>query len=57
MVVFQTFKQFAEGLGFTMQAMMISDFGNISCSSQPGNHFCRAGMFGIEAMGVSMLGS
>jgi len=29
MLVFNTFKQFTEGLGFTKQAMMISVFGNI----------------------------
>nr|MBP8067660.1 MATE family efflux transporter [Pedobacter sp.] len=29
LMIFQTFKQFAEGLGFTMQAMRISIIGNV----------------------------
>ncbi|MBB2144798.1 MATE family efflux transporter [Pedobacter sp. LMG 31464] len=54
LMVFQTFKQFAEGLGFTKQAMMISIFGNI-LNIILGIIFVR-GMFGIEAMGVKGVG-
>ncbi|MFA6277198.1 MAG: MATE family efflux transporter [Pedobacter sp.] len=54
LMVFQTFKQFAEGLGFTMQAMMISIFGNI-LNIILGIIFVK-GMFGIEPMGVKGVG-
>ncbi|MFD0941285.1 MATE family efflux transporter [Pedobacter boryungensis] len=54
LMIFQTFKQFAEGLGFTMQAMMISIFGNI-LNIILGIIFVR-GMFGIEPMGVKGVG-
>jgi MATE family multidrug resistance protein len=54
LMVFQTFKQFAEGLGFTMQAMMISIFGNI-LNIILGIVFVK-GMFGIESMGVKGVG-
>jgi len=54
LMIFQTFKQFAEGLGFTMQAMMISIFGNI-LNIILGIIFVK-GMFGIESMGVKGVG-
>ncbi|MCX2574477.1 MATE family efflux transporter [Pedobacter sandarakinus] len=54
LLVFQTFKQFAEGLGFTKQAMYISIWGNVLNISL-GIIFVR-GMFGIPAMGVSGVG-
>ena len=54
MLVFNTFKQFAEGLGFTKQAMSISIWGNIF-------NICLGvvlvkGMFGISPMGVKGVG-
>ncbi len=54
MLVFNTFKQFAEGLGFTKQAMTISIWGNIF-------NVCLGiilvkGMFGISPMGVRGVG-
>ena len=54
LMVFQTFKQFAEGLGFTKQAMYVSIWGNI-INVILGIIFVR-GMFGIEAMGVKGVG-
>lgn len=54
LMIFQTFKQFAEGLGFTMQAMLISIFGNI-LNIVLGIIFVR-GMFGIAPMGVKGVG-
>lgn len=54
LMIFQTFKQFAEGLGFTMQAMMISIFGNI-LNIILGIIFVK-GMFGIKSMGVKGVG-
>ena len=54
LMVFQTFKQFAEGLGFTMQAMMVSIFGNI-LNITLGIIFVK-GMFGITPMGVKGVG-
>ena len=54
LMVFQTFKQFAEGLGFTMQAMMVSIFGNL-LNITLGIIFVK-GMFGITPMGVKGVG-
>ena len=54
LMVFLTFKQFAEGLGFTMQAMIISIVGNI-INIILGIIFVR-GMFGIAPMGVKGVG-
>lgn len=54
LMIFQTFKQFAEGLGFTLQAMLISIFGNI-INIVIGIILVR-GMFGFEPMGVSGVG-
>jgi multidrug resistance protein, MATE family len=53
-MVFNTFKQFAEGLSFTRQAMNISIWGNVL-------NICLGiilvkGMFGIEPMGVRGVG-
>ncbi|HTK20885.1 MAG TPA: MATE family efflux transporter [Mucilaginibacter sp.] len=50
MLVFNTFKQFAEGLGFTKQAMMISIWGNIM-NICLGIIFVK-GLFGIRPMGI-----
>ncbi|GAA4090059.1 MATE family efflux transporter [Mucilaginibacter panaciglaebae] len=50
MLVFNTFKQFAEGLGFTRQAMMISIWGNI-LNICLGITFVK-GLFGIHPMGI-----
>ena len=54
LMVFNTFKQFAEGLSFTRQAMNISIWGNVL-------NICLGivlvkGMFGIEPMGVRGVG-
>lgn len=53
-MIFQTFKQFTEGLGFTKQAMYISIWGNVI------NIICGIifvkGMFGIAPMGVKGVG-
>ena len=54
MLIFNTFKQFAEGLGFTKQAMVISVIGNIL-------NICVGiilvkGLFGIKPMGVRGVG-
>jgi MATE family multidrug resistance protein len=54
MLIFNTFKQFAEGLGFTKQAMFISIWGNIF-------NICLGiilvkGMFGISPMGLKGVG-
>lgn len=54
MLIFNTFKQFAEGLGFTKQAMSISIWGNVF-------NVCLGivlvkGMFGISQMGVRGVG-
>ena len=54
LMIFQTFKQFAEGLGFTMQAMRISIIGNL-INIILGIIFVK-GMFGIEPMGVKGVG-
>ncbi|MBS7563229.1 MATE family efflux transporter [Mucilaginibacter sp. Bleaf8] len=54
MLMFSTFKQFAEGLGFTKQAMMISIWGNI-LNICLGIIFVK-GMFGIAPMGIRGVG-
>lgn len=54
LMVFMTFKQFAEGLGFTKQAMMISLWGNV-LNICLGIIFVK-GLFGISPMGVSGVG-
>ncbi|RZK48253.1 MAG: MATE family efflux transporter [Pedobacter sp.] len=54
LMVFQTFKQFAEGLGFTYQAMRISIIGNV-INIILGIIFVK-GMFGINPMGVKGVG-
>ncbi|MCC8426047.1 MATE family efflux transporter [Mucilaginibacter sp. UR6-11] len=54
MLVFNTFKQFAEGLGFTKQAMMISIWGNI-LNICLGITFVK-GLFGIHPMGIMGVG-
>jgi MATE family multidrug resistance protein len=54
LLIFQTFKQFAEGLGFTKQAMFVSIWGN-AINIILGIIFVK-GMFGIKAMGVSGVG-
>jgi len=54
MMIFNTFKQFAEGLGFTKQAMMISIWGNI-LNICLGIIFVK-GLFGIHPMGLIGVG-
>jgi MATE family multidrug resistance protein len=54
LMIFQTFKQFAEGLGFTKQAMFISIWGNI-LNVVLGIIFVK-GLFGVTAMGVKGVG-
>lgn len=54
LMIFMTFKQFAEGLGFTKQAMMISLWGNV-LNICLGVIFVK-GLFGINPMGVSGVG-
>jgi MATE family multidrug resistance protein len=54
MLLFNTFKQFAEGLGFTKQAMMISIWGNI-LNICLGIIFVK-GLFGITSMGIRGVG-
>lgn len=54
LMVFNTFKQFAEGLGFTRQAMNITIWGNV-LNIVLAVVFVR-GMFGIAPMGVSGVG-
>ena len=54
MLIFNTFKQFAEGLGFTKQAMLISIWGNV-LNVCVGIVFVK-GMFGISPMGVRGVG-
>ncbi|WP_324288422.1 MATE family efflux transporter [Pedobacter sp. SL55] len=53
-MIFQAFKQFTEGLGFTKQAMMISVWGNL-INVILGIIFVK-GMFGLTPMGVSGVG-
>lgn len=54
LMVFSTFKQFAEGLGFTKQAMLITIWGNVL------NIIIAIvlvkGMFGLEPMGIRGVG-
>jgi len=54
LMVFNTFKQFAEGLGFTKQAMKISIWGNI-LNMCLGVIFVK-GLFGIAPMGIRGVG-
>ncbi|MGI4022081.1 MAG: MATE family efflux transporter [Janthinobacterium lividum] len=54
LMVFYTFKQFAEGLGFTKQAMMISIWGNV-LNICLGIIFVK-GLFGITPMSVRGVG-
>ena len=54
LMIFQAFKQFTEGLGFTKQAMMVSIWGNV-INIILGIVFVR-GMFGVRPMGVSGVG-
>jgi len=54
MLIFNTFKQFAEGLGFTKQAMLISIWGNVF-NVCLGIIFVK-GLFGISPMGVKGVG-
>ena len=54
LMIFQTFKQFAEGLGFTKQAMFISIWGNV-INVVLGIILVK-GMFGITPMGVKGVG-
>ena len=54
LMIFNTFKQFAEGLGFTKQAMLISIWGNI-LNVCLGIIFVK-GMFGIHSMGIKGVG-
>src|ERR1700761_1974045 len=54
MLVFNTFKQFAEGLGFTKQAMLISIWGNL-LNICVGIIFVK-GLFGISPMGIKGVG-
>lgn len=54
LLIFQTFKQFAEGLGFTKQAMFVSIWGNM-LNVILGVIFVK-GMFGITPMGVKGVG-
>jgi MATE family multidrug resistance protein len=54
MLIFNTFKQFAEGLGFTKQAMLISIWGNV-LNICLGIIFVK-GLFGIKPLGVAGVG-
>jgi MATE family multidrug resistance protein len=54
MLIFNTFKQFAEGLGFTKQAMYISIWGNV-LNILVGITFVK-GLFGIHPMGIRGVG-
>jgi len=54
LMMFTTFKQFAEGLGFTRQAMSISIWGNV-LNICLGVTFVK-GLFGITPMGISGVG-
>ncbi|WP_255431015.1 MATE family efflux transporter [Pedobacter sp. N36a] len=54
LMIFQTFKQFAEGLGFTKQAMFVSIWGNL-LNIILGVILVK-GMFGIAPMGVKGVG-
>ncbi|RYE18480.1 MAG: MATE family efflux transporter, partial [Sphingobacteriales bacterium] len=54
LMIFNTFKQFAEGLGFTKQAMQISIWGNV-INIILGIIFVK-GLFGIAPMGIRGVG-
>ncbi|PWS29021.1 MATE family efflux transporter [Pedobacter yonginense] len=54
LLIFQTFKQFAEGLGFTKQAMFVSLWGNL-INIILGIILVK-GMFGFKSLGVSGVG-
>ena len=54
LLVFNTFKQFAEGLGFTKQAMLISIWGNV-LNICLGIIFVK-GLFGVSPMGIKGVG-
>lgn len=54
LMTFMTFKQFAEGLGYTKQAMQVSIWGNVF-NVLLGITFVK-GLFGIAPMGVSGVG-
>ncbi|WP_419803329.1 MATE family efflux transporter [Mucilaginibacter sp.] len=54
LMIFNTFKQFAEGLGFTKQAMMISIWGNV-LNICLGIVFVK-GLFGVAPMGIRGVG-
>jgi len=54
LLIFNTFKQFAEGLGFTKQAMLISIWGNV-LNVCLGIVFVK-GLFGISPMGIKGVG-
>jgi MATE family multidrug resistance protein len=54
LMIFSTFKQFAEGLGFTKQAMLISIWGN-ALNILLGVIFVK-GLFGIAPMGIKGVG-
>ncbi|RYU92315.1 MATE family efflux transporter [Mucilaginibacter terrigena] len=54
LLIFNTFKQFAEGLGFTKQAMLISIWGNV-LNIVLGVIFVK-GLFGISPMGIKGVG-
>jgi MATE family multidrug resistance protein len=54
MLIFSTFKQFAEGLGFTKQAMMISVWGNV-INIVLGTIFVK-GWLGVPPMGIRGVG-
>jgi MATE family multidrug resistance protein len=54
LLVFNTFKQFAEGLGFTKQAMLISIWGN-ALNIILGVIFVK-GLFGVTPMGIKGVG-
>ncbi|MFI5161905.1 MAG: MATE family efflux transporter [Sphingobacteriales bacterium] len=54
LLIFNTFKQFAEGLGFTKQAMVISVLGNV-LNICLGIIFVK-GLFGVKPMGISGVG-
>ncbi|MBE7177512.1 MAG: MATE family efflux transporter [Mucilaginibacter polytrichastri] len=54
LMIFMTFKQFAEGLGYTKQAMQVSIWGNVF-NVLLGITFVK-GLFGIAPMGVNGVG-
>jgi MATE family multidrug resistance protein len=54
LLIFNTFKQFAEGLGFTKQAMQISIWGNV-VNICLGIIFVK-GLFGVHPMGIIGVG-